>query len=120
MQDYVTPTIRENPNHIILHIGTNDLTTNILTEKVSESIIDLASSCSVAISNITVRNDRYRRKVAQENMHLKTLCIERNFELISYENIITEKDLNESKLHLNKRGTPILSNKFYLISDSIY
>ena len=125
MQDYVTPTIRENPNHIILHIGTNDLTTNILTEKVSESIIDLASSlklssCSVAISDITVRNDRYRRKVAQENMHLKTLCIERNFELISYKNIITEKDLNESKLHLNKIGTPILSNKFYLISDSIY
>ena len=119
MQDYVTPTIRENPNHIILHIGTNDLTTNILTEKVSESIIDLASSlklssCSVAISDITVRNDRYRRKVAQENMHLK------NFELISYKNIITEKDLNESKLHLNKIGTPILSNKFYLISDSIY
>ena len=32
MQDYVRPTIRENPNHIILHVGTNDLTTNIPPE----------------------------------------------------------------------------------------
>ena len=43
MQDYVRPTRRENPNHIILHVGTNDLTTNIPPEKVAESIIDLAS-----------------------------------------------------------------------------
>ena len=125
MQDYVRPTIRENPNHIILHVGTNDLTTNIPPEKVVESIIDLASSlksnsCSVAISNITVRNDRYRKKVVQVNRHLKTLCIERNFELIT-QNIITEKHLNGSKLHLNKRGTVILSNTFTeAISNSIY
>ena len=125
MQDYVRPTSRENPNHIILHVGTNDLTTNIPPEKVAESIIDLApslksNSCSVAISNITVRNDRYRKKVVQVNRHLKTLCIERNFELIT-QNIITEKHLNGSKLHLNKRGTVILSNTFTeAISNSIY
>ena len=126
MQDYVRPTIRENLGHIILHVGTNDLTTNIPTEKVAQSIIDLASSsksnlCSVAISNITVRNDRYRKKVAQVNRHLKTLCIERNFELVSHENIITEKHLNGTKLHLNKRGTTILFNTFVeVISNSIY
>ena len=103
-----------------------DLTTNIPIEKVAESIINLAcslklNSCSVAISSITVRNDRYRKKVAQVNRYLKTLCIERNFELISQENIITEKHLNRSKLHLNKRGTTILSNTFReAISNSIY
>ena len=122
MQDYARPTIRENPDHIILHVGTNDLTTNIPPEKVAKSIIDLASSlksnsCSVAISNITVRNDRYRKKVVQVNRHLKTLCIEKNFELISHENIITEKHLNGSKLHLNKTGTVILSNTF---TEAIY
>ena len=125
MQDYVRLTIRENPDHILLHIGTYDLKINIPPEKVAESIIGLASSlksnsCSVAISNITVRNDRYRKKVVQVNRHLKTLCIERNFELIT-QNIITEKHLNGSKLHLNKRGTVILSNTFTeAISNSIY
>ena len=126
MKDYVRPTIRENPDHIILHVGTNDLTTNIPIEKVAESIINLTSSlkwnsCSVVMSSIAVRNDRYRKKVAQVNRHLKSLCIERNFELISHENIIREKHLNGSKLHLNKRGTAILSNTFTeTISNSIY
>ena len=91
IQHYVRPTIKENPDHIIIHVGTNDLTTNIPPEKVAESVIDLASSlksnsCSVAMSNITVRNDSYRKKVVQVNRHLKTLCTERNFELISDEN----------------------------------
>ena len=67
---------------------------------------------SVAISSITVRNDRYQKKVAQVNRHLKILYIDRNFELISYEKIITEKHLNGCKLHLNKRGTSILSKIF--------
>ena len=57
----------------------------------------------------------------QVNRHLKTLCIDRNFELITHDNIITEKHLNGSKLHLNKRGTVILSNTFTeAISNSIY
>ena len=42
MQDYVRPTLRENPDHIIIHIGTNDLASNTPAEKVAESIIDLA------------------------------------------------------------------------------
>ena len=35
----------------------------------------------------------------------------KNFELIDH-NTITERHLNESKLHFNKRGTTILSNNF--------
>ena len=36
MQDYVRPTLRENPGHIIVHIGTNDLASNTPAEKVAE------------------------------------------------------------------------------------
>ena len=125
MLDYVRPTLRENPDHIIIHIGTNDLASNTPAEKVAESIIDLAStlksdSCSVAISSITVRNDKHRNKVAQVNQYLKRLCQENNFELINHENTVTERHLNGSKLHLNKRGKTILSNNFTeAISNSI-
>ena len=65
----VRPTIRGNPDHIILHVNTNDLTTNILTEKLAELIINLASSLksNSCITSITARNDRYRKKVAQVN-----------------------------------------------------
>ena len=100
----------------MIHVGTNDLASNTPAEKVAESITDLAStlksdSCSVAISSIKVRNDQ-RNKVAQVNRSLKRLCQEINFELINHENAITERHLNGSKLHLNKRGTTILSNNF--------
>ena len=72
MQDYVRPTLRENPDHVIIHTATNDLASNTPAEKVAESIIDLGStlksdSLSVAISSITVRNDKHRNKVAQVN-----------------------------------------------------
>ena len=125
MQDYVRPTLRENPDHVIIHIGTNDLTSNTPAKKVAESIIDLASmsksdSCSVAISSITVRNDKHRNKVAQVNQYLKRLCQENNFELMNHENAVTERHLNGSKLHLNKSGITILSNNFTeAISNSI-
>ena len=72
MQDYVRPNLRENLHHVIIHTGTNDLALNISAAKVAESIIDLAStlksdSCSVAISSITVGNDKHRNKVTQVN-----------------------------------------------------
>ena len=47
--------------------------------------------------------------------------MERNIELINHDNTITEKHLNGSRLHLNKRGTAILSNNFSeAISNSVY
>ena len=125
MQDYVRAALKENPDHIIIHVGTNDLASNTSVEKVAESIINLAStlksdSCSVAISSITVRNDKHRTKVAQVNRSLKRLCQEKNFDLINHEKTITERHLNGSKLHLNKRGTTIFSNNFTeAISNSI-
>ena len=84
MQDYVQPTLRENPDHIIIHVGTNDLASNRPVAKVAESIIDLAStsksdSCSAAISSITVRNDKHRNKVAQVNQSLNRFVKKKTF-----------------------------------------
>ena len=68
-----------------------------------------------------MRNDKRRDKVAQVNRSLKRLSQGKNFEMINHENTITERHLNGSKLHLNKRGTTVLSNSFTeVISNSIY
>ena len=82
MQDNVQQTLRENPDHIIIHVGTIHLASNAPAEKVAESIIGLAStlksdSCSVAISSITIKNGKHRNKVAQVNQSLKRLCQEK-------------------------------------------
>ena len=61
-----------------------------------------SDSSSVAISNIPVRTDKHKNKVRQTNKHLKTLCMERNIELINQDSTITEKRLNGSRLHGKK------------------
>ena len=43
MKDYVKPCVRdENQDHIIMHIGTNDLNSQNNPERVAKSIVDLA------------------------------------------------------------------------------
>ena len=83
MQDYVKPTLRDNPDQIIVHVGTNDLASNKRPEQIAESIIGVATSlksdtCDVLVSSITVRNDQHRKKVAEVNIVLKELCKEKN------------------------------------------
>ena len=117
MQDYIKPTLRENPDQTIAYVGTNDLASNKRPEKISESIIGVATSLKsdtgdILVSSITVRNDRYRKKVAEVNIVLKELCKEKNLYYINHDKKVTVKHLNGSKLHLNKKGTSILSNTF--------
>ena len=62
MKDYIKPSQRENSDHYILHVGTNDLCLDRSPELIAKSIIDLAltlksESHDVGTSNIIVRND---------------------------------------------------------------
>ena len=62
MKDYIKPSQRENSDHYILHVGTNDLCLDRSPELIAKSIIDLAltlknESHDVSVSNIIVRND---------------------------------------------------------------
>ena len=82
MEDYVKPTLREMPTHIILHVGTNDLPTKKAPEQIAENIVNLAiklkRNCDVSISSITARNDQYQKKAADVNRELKEKCREIN------------------------------------------
>ena len=115
MQDYTRPALRDKPDHIIIHVGTNDLASSKKSNEIAESIIALAKNlktdtCNVSISNITIRDDQYKKKASEVNKSLKELCKKYNFNLIIHDNTITIKHLNGSKLHLNKRGNKILSS----------
>ena len=68
MQDYVKPTLRENPDQTIVHVGTNDLASNNRPKQIVDSIIGKATcfksgTCDVFVSSITVRKDQHRKKV---------------------------------------------------------
>ena len=60
MHDYVKQSVRNSPDRFILHVGTNDLSSNKSPEEIARSIIDLATSIKnkkhdVSISNIIIR-----------------------------------------------------------------
>ena len=89
MKDYIKPTQRENSDHYILHVGTNDLCLDRSPELIAKSIIDLAltlksESHNVSVSNIIVRNDSetLNKKGFELNAVLMELCKEKNIYLI--------------------------------------
>ena len=44
MEDHIRPTLREKLNHIVLHVGTNDLVSDRQPNLIAKSIVDVASS----------------------------------------------------------------------------
>ena len=117
MHDHVKPTIRDvNPDHIILHCGTNDLNSEQTASQIARSIIELALSLKskdnkISVSLIVPRNDNLNNKASEVNCRLVHMCAERNIPYIDHTNSIQpENHLNESKLHFNRYGTIAFAN----------
>ena len=76
MKDKAQPTIKENPDHILIHVGTNDFPIRRQPDIIAEDIIQLAlilkiDSCDISVSNIVTRNDQYRNKASALTRKLK-------------------------------------------------
>ena len=69
-------------------------------------------SHDVRISSIIVRNDKFQEKTAQVNENLERLCAERNIYFINHTNNILPQHMSKSKLHLNRKGSSILTSNF--------
>ena len=66
MKDYVQQTVSPNPDHIVIHVGTNDLSSKKESTEISTAIVGLAlklksdtDTCQISVSNVTTRNDQY-------------------------------------------------------------
>ena len=119
MEDYIKPSLRKNPNHFIIHVGTNDLATDKTPEGIAEKIVNLATAvksetCDVSISSIILRTDnkQLNQKGVEVNAYLKDLCKEKNIYFINNSKRIKAQHLNQGRLHLNRKGSNILSSIF--------
>ena len=96
MNDYMKPSLQKDPNHLILHVGTNDLVLDrALLQDIATLIVNLACSikdenCDVSKSNIILRTDskKFNPKGREVNTHLKDICKEKNIHLIDDTNKI--------------------------------
>ena len=119
MEDYMKLSLRKDPNHIILHVGTNDPILDRTSQDIGTSIVNLACSmkgknCDVSISNINLRTDnkKFNQKGQEVNTHLKDICKDNKIYLIDNTNKIKVQHLNKVKYHLNKRGSNVIRYTF--------
>ena len=112
MYDHVKPTIREfNPNHIIFHVGTNELKSSMTASQISRPVIDLALSLksetnAITISLIVPQKSNLNNKAQEINSRFINMCGERDTTFNDHTDTIDiERHLNESNVHLNKSGT---------------
>ena len=117
MKNDIYPSMREKPDHTILHVGTNGLNSDRLSDLIAKSIFGLVITLkkipqNESISNIIMRIDNFFEKAVEVNGYLKQLCIEKNIFLTDHTKTIHSRNINRSKLYLNKSGSIILSNCF--------
>ena len=80
MRDYVKLSLRENdPKNVILHVGTNDLNSELSPDRIANSIVDVAKNIQsdtrkVSISRIVPRNDNFNNKAMEVNKELSKMC----------------------------------------------
>ena len=116
-EDYVKLVLPENPDKIILHIGTSNLPSGEWNKDIAEVINNLvmsvkAQACGASISIITVRKDKHQKKVQEINDQLIDLCQAKSVTCIDHHKSIKQQHLNKSRLHLTRRSTRILSTIF--------
>ena len=82
MVDIVKPLARRNPDKMVVHIGSNDLTAGINTidnlEKIYNEIKNINTNCEVIISECTIRKDRkgMEKKISDLNTNIRKFCRE--------------------------------------------
>ena len=80
MKDYIKPTLRElDPEHVILHVGRNNLNSPLPPEEIANGIIDLAKPMktdnrNITISTIIPRGGKLNNKANEFNNFLMQLC----------------------------------------------
>ena len=101
MVDYVKPSLRDKPSHLILHVRTNCLNSTKTAESVATSIVEQAITIKddhhdVSVSDIVIRKDHLKKKAEEVDSYLKELCMKKNIFLIDHSKSIRQRDLNKS------------------------
>ena len=121
LSHYITPNLTEqNPDAVIIHVGTNDLKIRQGQQKSNEAIandiINIGKQCKqhgvndVFISGITYRKGFHlMKKVHEVNDIVQNLCLLEDLHFISNNNI-REQHLWQDGIHLSESGVTVLSN----------
>ena len=100
------------PQHIIIHVGTNDCTKKISDEVLKELfdlkvfILKVLPSCKVWLSLPLMRTDN---KVANSVIRNLNTKVKRQCDMVLDHSNINERHLSRGGLHLNEHGTKLMA-----------
>ena len=116
--DYIKPELRQKPDVVIVHCGTNDIRNNTNTVKKFKRLVKEIEENNhenipqVVIFNIIKRNDQdCNEEIQSVNDKLQRFCTSKGLSFNDNNNI-DKSCLNKDKLHLNRRGSSFLANNF--------
>ena len=93
--DHIKPILRRQPDKIIVHAGTNDISKGINYLKNVKRIVKLvresANDITLCFSSIICRTDieEANEKIDETNEHLKNYCKQQNIGFIDNKNLVT-------------------------------
>ena len=122
--DHIKPVARRKPSLIVVHVGTNDITNNVDTEEMLQTLVNDVKKESpdteIAISGLVTRKDKpgIEKKVSSLNTCLKNLCARSQLYFIENDRV-DGSCLGKKKLHLNIKGNSILARNFVNYFDNI-
>ena len=114
---HIRPSLRKEPDQIIIHAGIKDLTNdhNYLNnvKKIVEIVRETCKNTELSFSSLICRNDLkdIDEKVKKTNAHLENYCKQQNLVFIDNSNL-NKSDLNSRGLHLQERGSSKLARNF--------
>ena len=116
--DHMKPAIRRKPDTLIIHTGTNDITSDTDTQEFLDQAVNLLKTESpqteIVIALPIIRTDRggqQTKKVHELKIRMKKYCYQDNIKIIDNSHI-TEEGLGMKGLHLNKRRVAKLAHNF--------
>ena len=122
--------IKYQPESVIIHVGTNNLTNEINmlnnVKKIVKELTTKLPKVKIAFSGLITRKDKKNldKNVTETNKRLKNYCRQKDIGYIDNSNI-TEDSLGIKKLHLNRKGNSFFAknllkylNNVWLSSDT--
>ena len=112
--DQLDDLIKGKPDDLVVHVGANDITNNIIllnnVKKIFKEISKDSPSTQLAFSSIIVRKDKngLEKNIIETNVSLKNYCLQKGLGCIE-NNGIKEVHLGKKCLHLNKIGNSALA-----------
>ena len=96
VESYIMPTLKNKPECIIIHCGTNDQKNNT-ARSIADNIF------------IVPKKDHLDKKGKEVNINFKKRCNEMNLAFVSHGNIRTRYHCNYDGLHLNNKGATLFT-----------